>query len=98
MNTCSNIIGLKDSSGSLDKLQESAAYRNGTFNTAVGSDALILAGLSAGFDACVSGNANVVPELVVALHQAVATGELDRAKTLQTKLVSFQKPRDRSTG
>jgi 4-hydroxy-tetrahydrodipicolinate synthase len=83
---CSNIVGLKDSSGSLATLTASRRLRDGDFNTASGPDELILAGAAMGIDACVSGNANVVPELVVALHTAASQGDLPRARELQTKL------------
>lgn len=82
----SNIVGLKDSSGALTKLFAARELHNGQFNTAIGPDGLILAGLAMGLDACVSGNANVVPELVVALYDAAAAGDLRRAQNLQTQL------------
>jgi 4-hydroxy-tetrahydrodipicolinate synthase len=83
---CPNIVGLKDSSGSLATLAASRQLRGGDFNTATGPDGLILAGAAMGIDACVSGNANVVPELVVALHAAAAVGDLPRARELQATL------------
>ncbi len=81
-----NIVGLKDSSGSLDTLLAGTTWQNGSFNTANGQDALILPSIAAGIDACVSGNANFVPELVVALVQATVNGDLDTARRLQQKL------------
>jgi 4-hydroxy-tetrahydrodipicolinate synthase len=83
---CPNIVGLKDSSGSLATLAASRQLRGGDFNTATGPDGLILAGAAMGIDACVSGNANVVPELVVALHAAATHGDLPRARELQATL------------
>ena len=61
-------------------------WRDGTFNTASGPDGLILAASSVGVDACVSGNANFVPELVVALKAAATQGDLTTARALQTRL------------
>ncbi len=83
---CPNIIGMKDSSGLMDTLFDALSYRNGAFNTASGNDGQILLGFCLGFDACVSGNANVIPELVVALHLAVNQGNLLLARELQCKL------------
>jgi 4-hydroxy-tetrahydrodipicolinate synthase len=83
---CPNIIGIKDSSGSLETLKVCVALRGGNFNTANGDDGLILAAMATGFDACVSGNSNVVPELVVALYHAASGGNLPRARELQNKL------------
>lgn len=83
---CPNIVGLKDSSGALDLLVASLSWRGGAFNPANGSDGLLLAALALGLEACVSGNANVVPELVVALYDAMARGDLATARALQAKL------------
>ncbi|MFO7321493.1 MAG: dihydrodipicolinate synthase family protein [Chloroflexota bacterium] len=81
-----NIIGLKDSSGSLDVLFTAKATLGDRFNTAIGPDSLIMTGIGNGLDACVSGNANVVPELVVALYNAASRGDLATARELQAKL------------
>ena len=83
---CPNIVGMKDSSGSLEMLFTLSTLRDGDFNTASGSDGQILLGIAMGFDACVSGNANVVPELVVALYGAAAGGNLELARELQRQL------------
>jgi 4-hydroxy-tetrahydrodipicolinate synthase len=83
---CPNIVGIKDSSGTLDTLAACSSLRDGNFDTANGSDGLILAAMTMGFDACVSGNANVVPELVVALYRAATEGNLELARELQRKL------------
>lgn len=81
-----NIIGMKDSSGSLATLSEVVAATNGQFNAINGGDGQVLMALAMGFDGCVSGNANVVPELLVALYHAVASGELPKARKLQHQL------------
>ncbi len=83
---CPNIVGMKDSSNSLETLFALSSLRNGDFNTASGNDGQILMGMAMGFDACVSGNANVVPELVVALYHAAAEGNLEAARELQRKV------------
>ena len=81
-----NIVGLKDSSGALEKLFAARQLRDNTFNTAIGPDGLIAAGVAMGLDASVSGNANVVPELVVALFNAADRGDLETARSLQDRL------------
>lgn len=81
-----NIIGMKDSSGSLATLTEVVAATDGQFNAINGGDGQVLMALALGFDGCVSGNANVVPELLVALYQAVTRGDLPHARTLQQQL------------
>lgn len=81
-----NIVGLKDSSGSLSTLFASRGLQGGTFNTASGPDGLILASFAMGLDACVSGNANLVPEVVVGIYDAVQRGDLEAAQVLQEQL------------
>ncbi|MEA3335466.1 MAG: dihydrodipicolinate synthase family protein [Chloroflexota bacterium] len=83
---CSNIVGIKDSSGSIDYLAAMTSLRGGAFNTASGSDGQILAAQAIGCHACVSGNANVVPELVVSLFDAASAGDLILARRLQRQL------------
>lgn len=83
---CPNVIGLKDSSGSLATLFASRGLKDGAFNTASGPDGLILAGQSIGLDACVSGNANVVPEIVVGIFNAAARGDYETGRVLQARL------------
>ncbi len=83
---CPNIIGLMDSSGNLSMLFACARLRQGNFGTASAPDSLILASLASGTDACVSSDANVVPELVVALYQALQQGDLAVARELQALL------------
>lgn len=81
-----NVVGMKDSSGSLEMLARLKAETGGTFLAFNGGDGQILMSAAAGFNGCVSGNANVVPELVVALYNAAAAGDLSLARTLQQKL------------
>jgi dihydrodipicolinate synthase/N-acetylneuraminate lyase len=81
-----NIVGLKDSSGSLATLFASRDLNGGTFNAASGSDSIVLAGQAIGLDACVSGNANVVPELVVATLDTARRGDLAAARVFQACL------------
>ena len=81
-----SLAGMKDSGGGLELLSACAALKDGQFNTASGSDRQILAAFQTGFDACVSGNANVVPELVVGLYNAARAGDWTTAQALQTKV------------
>jgi 4-hydroxy-tetrahydrodipicolinate synthase len=81
-----NILGLKDSSGSLATLFASASLQGGAFNTASGPDGLILAAQAIGVDACVSGNANYVPELVISIYEAGRRGDFETGRTLQATL------------
>lgn len=87
MADCPHLVGVKDSSGSLDyfmRLMELEEER--PFVVANGSDAHILAAVALGCRACVSGNANVVPDLVVHLFVTAEQGDLPAARRLQRQL------------
>lgn len=86
MQEAPNIIGMKDSSGSLETLTQLIAATDGAFNAINGGDGQVLAALAQGADGCVSGNANVVPELLVGLYKAVQAGDLSKARALQQTL------------
>ncbi len=79
-------VGLKDSSGDLQTMFAANHLSEGRFNTCIGPDMLILAGLSMGLDASVSGHSNALPELVVGIYNAVAAGDLPAARTRQRQL------------
>lgn len=81
-----HIRGMKDSSGHLENLLRCAPLQGETFNTASGNDSDILAALALGIDACVSGNANCVPEVILDLYHAFAAGDLEQARALQKKV------------
>ncbi len=81
-----NVIGMKDSSGSLELLTQLRAVTNGEFNTANGGDGQILMAQVMGFDACVSGHANVAPELFVTLYKTAHAGAIAEARELQQKV------------
>lgn len=85
-NAFPNLIGLKDSGGALATLFASRGLHDGAFNTASGPDGLIAAAQAVGVDACVSGNANFVPELVVGLLNAAKRGDMVEARLLQAQL------------
>lgn len=81
-----NIIGMKDSSGSLELLTQLLAATDGEFLTFNGGDGQVLASAVMGLSGCVSGNANVMPELLVELHDLATNGALERARRLQKQV------------
>ena len=86
---CPNVVGIKDSSGNLSQTIEYLSLRP-DFQVAQGADGLIVAGLAAGIPATVSGNANVFPELVVAVFEAWWRGDLAGARVAQARLTSVR--------
>lgn len=81
-----NVVGIKDSAGTLEGIQSFVGLRGGTFQVICGSDTLQLASLQAGAVAGVSGNANVAPELVLALYDAWYAKDSARAGENQALL------------
>ena len=81
-----NVVGIKDSTGDLRALAEYGIIDEGRFQVICGSDGLILSALRQGAVGCVSGNANVFPELVVHLFDSAKQGQEDRAEQLQATL------------
>lgn len=80
---CANVIGVKDSSKDLGRLQDYIATMGTGFTVIVGTDALIYPAIMMGAEGVVSAVANVFPEQVVSLYNAVITGDYDKARELQ---------------
>ena len=81
-----NVVGIKDSAGDLQALEEYGTVNQGGFRVICGSDGLILPALRQGAVGCVSGNANVFPELVVGLYESCHSGDGERAGQAQAML------------
>ncbi len=86
-----NVVGLKDSAGSLEKMIRYTTLKGGRFQVICGSDGLLLEALKQGAAASVSGNANAYPEVVVGLVQAFQAGDMTKARALQTLLDLIRK-------
>lgn len=81
-----NIVGIKDSSKDLTRLEEYIATLGPGFTTIVGTDTLILPALVMGAAGVVSAVANVFPEPCVALYGAWQEGDLAQARALQYQI------------
>lgn len=86
-----NIIGIKDSSGSVPRLSEIVAAAPRTFQILVGSASALYASLAAGARGAVLALACVLAELCVELYAAYREGALDRARGLQEALLPASK-------
>ncbi len=81
-----NVVGIKDSSGDLSQLLDYLKIRAPAFNVVVGSDGLIFPALAMGIRASISGNANVFPEVFVALFEAFKNGDYGACRAIQEKI------------
>jgi len=81
---CENFVGLKDSSGNLDRIPELAASGQGRpFAVFIGRDHMILPALKLGAAGAVAACSNVAPRLFVDLYRAFRVGDLEKAARLQ---------------
>ena len=86
-----NIIGVKDSSGDLSLTLEYLRQTDSdSFAVLMGRDTLIYAGLLHGAAGAIAATANVAPGLVVAIYEAFAAGDFDRALAAQNALAPLR--------
>jgi 4-hydroxy-tetrahydrodipicolinate synthase len=88
---CPNVVGIKDSTGNLSQTIEYRQLRT-DFQVAQGADGLLVAGLATGIESAVSGNANVFPELAVAVYEAWWRGDQSAARAAQARFDSVRHP------
>lgn len=83
------IKGVKDSSKSLDKLKQFVAAVPGR-SVIVGTDAMVVEAMAAGAVGVVSAIADCFPEVMVALYDAVRSGQTELAAKLQAHVVQLR--------
>jgi 4-hydroxy-tetrahydrodipicolinate synthase len=82
----SQIVGIKESGGSLGRITELVRLVGNRISILAGTGDLILPTLLMGGDGAIVGVANVAPKLCANLYQTFKMGEIERAKDLQAKL------------
>ncbi len=86
-----NIIGMKDSSGVVQRTVEVVAGASGNFQMLTGSASVIVPCLSAGAAGAILALASAFPEKCVALYQLYRQKMFDQARELQGKLALASK-------
>jgi 4-hydroxy-2-oxoglutarate aldolase len=86
-----NIIGIKESSGDVRRAAEIIDATPSTFQTLVGSAPTLYGSLSAGAVGAILGVACPLPEACVELYETFATGDTERAQSLQQRLLGPSK-------
>lgn len=86
-----NIAGIKEASGNMAQVMETARLTRGKCELYSGEDALNLPIMAAGGTAVISVVSNLVPRMVKALCTAVFNGDLKNANILNDKLLPLQK-------
>lgn len=81
----SNIVGIKDSSGSFDNILQYIAVteHNDQFSVMAGTDSLILPTLMSGGKGAIAATANVFPEQVAAIYENWKKGDFAAAEKAQ---------------
>ncbi|WP_018752921.1 4-hydroxy-tetrahydrodipicolinate synthase [Paenibacillus sanguinis] len=82
-----NIIGIKDSSGRLENIENYIKAAKGRdFVTLSGSDSLILKALQAGAVGAIAATANLIPELDISIYNHFVNGNLEAAEKAQREV------------
>jgi len=87
---CSNIVGIKDSSGDLTITGEYIDRCGKDFSVLAGRDTLILATLLYGGQGGIAACGNVVPRLVVKIYESYISGDLEGALDAQRRLAPLR--------
>ncbi|HVC00094.1 MAG TPA: dihydrodipicolinate synthase family protein [Candidatus Dormibacteraeota bacterium] len=82
-----NIVGIKDSSGSVQRVAEIVNAVPASFRVLVGSASTLVSSLMVGASGGILGLADSLPEACVDLYQAVLAGRFEEARDLQRKLL-----------
>ncbi len=87
-----NILGIKDSGGSKDSIDEylDVANKRDDFDVLSGPDSLIYYSLSNGAQGCISGLGNVMPATVNAICKEFEKGNLEAAQAEQEKFAQLR--------
>lgn len=82
-----NIIGIKDSSGKFENIQNYIDRTDSSeFTVVAGTDSLILQTLEAGGKGAIAATANVAPEIAVDIYENFVAGKMVEAQAAQEKL------------
>lgn len=85
----SNIAGMKDSSRDFEFFEATAAIAPPGFSLLTGADTMLLASLLMGGDGTIAASVNLVPSWSVALIGAYRSGDLDKARGIQFRLLQL---------
>jgi len=86
-----NIVGIKDATGDMGRVSWMRANIGGQFDLVSGDDASFLGYLAHGGHGVISVVSNVAPEAMVALYDAVQTGDLATARSWQDRLIGLHR-------
>jgi 4-hydroxy-tetrahydrodipicolinate synthase len=82
---CKNIIGIKESGGSCDRVSQLRAATGAKFEILCGDDSLTLPFMSVGANGVISVASNVIPKEVAQMVKLFERGDAKRAQALHTR-------------
>lgn len=85
-----NLVGIKDSTGLVERLIDIVSSMLEDFYVGIASDPLILDALIYGADAHICGVCNAIPEIAIEIAKSFEKGDLKRASKLQVLLAKFR--------
>jgi len=85
-----NVVGIKDSSGSIDNTLKYLSGTNPEFSVLAGTDSLILPVLMSGGHGAIAATANLLPEVAVSIYTCFKGGDLAGAQQAQAKLAPIR--------
>ncbi|MGH9741401.1 MAG: dihydrodipicolinate synthase family protein [Candidatus Acidiferrum sp.] len=86
-----NIIGIKESSGNVQRAAEMLAAVPSSFQLLVGSASMMFPSMILGAVGSILALASALPELSVAVYDAVRAGDLEKARELQAAILPASK-------
>jgi 4-hydroxy-2-oxoglutarate aldolase len=86
-----NIVGIKDSSGNVQRVAETLSAVPSAFQVLVGSAATLLPSLAVGARGAILALAAALPEKCVALYDAVRGGQADQAREIHNAVLKASK-------
>lgn len=86
-----NIIGIKESSGNVQRAAEMLAAAPSSFQLLVGSASMMFPSMVLGAVGSILALASALPELCVSLFEAARKGDLETARALQAKILPASK-------
>ena len=84
-----NIVGIKDSSGSVPYILELIQKLKGKMEVLIGADENFLSAVVAGSKAAIMASANVIPHLWLEIMKLAQSGKVEEAAKLQRKTQTF---------
>jgi len=86
-----NIVGIKESSGHVQRIAEMVDAASKSFQVLTGSASMLFPSMTVGASGAILALASALPELCVSVYDAVRSGDLRKARELETHILPASK-------